>query len=113
MVREGKVVRSRTDYILGTDRRLFRNVSVRDPRHNTNHYMVLGCLRSVPKKEHARYLSGRKKLPLRLPDEPTREDGIFAALRRAVPKPHTRERRENGWISEDTWRLVDKRVSAR
>ena len=28
MVREGKVVRSRTDYLLGTDRSLFRNVSV-------------------------------------------------------------------------------------
>ena len=30
MVQEVKVVRSRTDYILGTDRSLFRNVSVRD-----------------------------------------------------------------------------------
>ena len=113
MVREYKVVRSRTYYILGTDRRLFRNVSVRDPRHNTDHYMVLGCLRSVPKREHAKYLLGRNKLPLRPPDEPTREDGIFAALRMAVPKPHVRERKENGWISEDKWRLVDKRVSAR
>ena len=28
MVREGKVVRSRTDYLLGTDKSLFRNVSV-------------------------------------------------------------------------------------
>ena len=28
MVEEGKVVRSRTDYILGTDRSLFRNLSV-------------------------------------------------------------------------------------
>ena len=42
MVREGKVVRSRTNYILGTDRSLFRNVSVRDPRHNTDHFMVVG-----------------------------------------------------------------------
>ena len=31
MQRKGQVVRSRTDYILGTDRRLFRNVTVRDP----------------------------------------------------------------------------------
>ena len=43
MVREGKVVRSRTDYLLGTDRSLFRNVSVRDPRHNTDPFMVVGC----------------------------------------------------------------------
>ena len=31
MLRKGQEVRSRTDYILGTDRRLFRNVTVRDP----------------------------------------------------------------------------------
>ena len=42
MVREGKVMRSRTDYLLGTDRSLFRNVSVRDQQHNTNHFMVVG-----------------------------------------------------------------------
>ena len=30
-----------------------------------------------------------------------------------MPKPHTRERRKNGRISEDMWRLVNKRVSAR
>ena len=75
--------------------------------------MVLGCLHSAPEREHARYLLGRKQLPLRPPSEPMREDGIFASLRRAVPKPHTRDRRNNGWISEDTWRLVDERVSAR
>ena len=49
MVRERKVVRSRTDYILGTDSRLFWNVSVWEPRHNTDHYMVLGCLHSAPR----------------------------------------------------------------
>ena len=45
MVREGKVIRSRTDYLLGTDRSLFRNVAVRDPRHNSDQYMVVGQLR--------------------------------------------------------------------
>ena len=42
MVRERKVVRSWTDYILETDRCIFWNVSVWDPRHNTDHYMVMG-----------------------------------------------------------------------
>ena len=113
MVREGKVVRSRTDYLLRTDRSLFRNVSVRDPRHNTDHFMVMGCLRSAPDWEHTRYIMGRRKMPLRPPTEPTREDGIFAALWRAVPKPHARDRHKNTWISEETWRLVDERFSAR
>ena len=88
-------------------------MSVRDLSHNTDNYMVLGCLLSAPEREHVMYLSGRKKLPLRPPADPTMEDGIFTALRRAVPKPHAREIRKNGWISEDTWIIVDERVSAR
>ena len=52
MLQKGREVRSRTDYILGTDRRLFGNVSVRDPRHNSDHYMVLGCLHSASLTEH-------------------------------------------------------------
>ena len=113
MVREGKVVRSRTEYLLGTDRSIFRNFSFRDPRYNTDHFMVVSCLRSAPEREHTRYIMGRRKMPLRTPMEPTREDGIFAALRRAVPKPHARDRHKNAWISEETWRLVNERVSAR
>ena len=106
-------VRSRTDYILGTDCRLFGNFSVWDPRHNSDHYMVLGCLHSASLKEHARYPGGRKRPPLRPPTEPTREDTIFAALRRDVLKRRAREARKNAWILATTWRLVDERVSMR
>ena len=63
-IREGGEVRSQTDYILGTDRHLFWNVSVWDPRHNSEHYMILRCLRSAPLREHAKYLKGRKRPPL-------------------------------------------------
>ena len=62
---------------------------------------------------HAKYLTGLKKLLLQPLTDPTREDGIFAALRRAVSKPHVRERRTNELISEETWTLVNERVSAR
>ena len=75
--------------------------------------MVLGCLRIAPLREHSRYLGGSKRLPLRPPTAPTREEGIFAALRRAIPNPQARDARKNVWISEATWRLVDERVSAR
>ena len=57
------------------------------------------------------YLGGRKKLLLRLPTDPAREDQIFAALRRAVPKARGRESRRNEWISVATWRLIDEIVS--
>ena len=42
----------------------------------------------------------------------TREDGIFAALGRAILKPQARDARKNVWISEAKWRLVNERVSA-
>ena len=64
MVRGGEAVRSRTDYILGTDRSLFRNVAVRDPHYNSDHYMVMGLLRGGTGREHAKYIAGRRKIPL-------------------------------------------------
>ena len=76
MLQKGSEVRSRTDYILGKDRYLFGNVSVWDSRHNSDHYMVLGCLTSASLTEHKRYLGGG----LKPPTEPTREDKVFAAL---------------------------------
>ena len=41
-------MRSHTDYILGSDCRIFQNVAARDPRQNSEHYMVLGYLRGAP-----------------------------------------------------------------
>ena len=32
------------DYILGSDRRIFQNVAVRDSRHNSDNFIVVGCL---------------------------------------------------------------------
>ena len=52
-------------------------------------------------------------MPLQPPKEPTREDELFGDLRRAVPKPHQREEHRNAWISEETCRLADEKVSAR
>ena len=42
-----------------------------------------------------------------------REDDAFASLQRAVLKAKVREARRNEWISAETWRLVDERVSTR
>ena len=75
--------------------------------------MVLGYLHSASLKKHTRYLRVRKKLPLCPPTDPTREDKIFAALRRAAPKPRAQEAWKNEWISAAIWRLVNERVSAR
>ena len=80
MVRGGKATRSLTDYILGTDRSLFRNVAVQDPRYNSDHYMVVGLIRGGTTREHIRYIAGRRQIPLTPPKRPTREDTLFGDL---------------------------------
>ena len=77
MVRAGREVRPRTDYIMGMDRCLFWNVSVCDPRHNSDHYLVLGCLQSAPLRENYKYLGRRKRPPLQ---PPTTQQGRTESL---------------------------------
>ena len=89
------------------------NVAVRDLRYNSDHYMVVGLLRGGTVQEHIRYIAERRKIPLTPPKRPTQEDTLFGDLCRAVPKPQPREQHRNAWISEETWKLVDERVTVR
>ena len=52
ILRQGQEVRSRTDYIICTYLFLLQNVVARNPRHNTNRYMVLRCLCDVTLRYH-------------------------------------------------------------
>ena len=40
------------------------NVSVWDPRHNSDHYMVLGCLPSASLTNHKQYLGGPEEVAI-------------------------------------------------
>ena len=75
--------------------------------------MVLGCLRIAPLREHTKYIGQRMRPTLYPPTIQARGVRLFAYLRRAIPKLKEMEARKNAWILEDTWRLVNKRVSAR
>ena len=100
MTRQGRVMWSRTYYILGSDRRIFHNVAVRYLRHNSDHFMVLGSLSGSSTREHYCCLRRRTRLPLHryVRQTKTRADKIFAELQRAAPKPDKRSARHNSWI---------------
>ena len=106
-------MRFRKDYILGSDRQISQNAAVRDPRHNSNHFMVMGCLRGASPREQYCYLGSRTRLPLCPSVRQTRAqaDKLFSELQRAVTKPDKHTARHNLWMSVETWRLADKRVS--
>ena len=112
--RDGRMVRSRCDYILGTDRRMFKNVSIRDPRlYTSDHYMVHGrLLLSSNRRQHLAYQRARKRFPLQPPKggPMTRADALFQALKLNITPPTRAERRaRRAWISATTWNLVDQR----
>ena len=96
------MVQSRTDYILGTDRRLFQNVAVRDPRHNTDQYMVLGCLPGAPLAKTKRYQGGTETIAC---------GPALCGSTESRTEKAPREARRNDRILAETWRLVDERVA--
>ena len=75
--------------------------------------MVVGLLRGGTARDHIKYIAGRRRIALTPPKQPTREDTLFRDLRRAVPKPHSREQHRNAWVFDETWKLVDERVTVR
>ena len=115
--RDGEVVKGWCDYILGTDRRMFSNVCLRDPQcFSSDHYMVKGLLLSAPLHRNRRYLNGRQRYPLKAPkvgpDSPL-ADQLFQRLKDACPTPAPRGRKRVQWISANTWALVDQRSALR
>ena len=57
-------VRSQMYYILGIDSRLFQYISVRDMRHQLDHYISMGYLRGELKEDLMGYLRKVHCLPL-------------------------------------------------
>ena len=80
MLQGGQELRSQTNYILGTDSCLFQNAEFRDAQHNTDHYLVLGCLHGANPATHSRYLGKRTRFPIRPLYTPDKADRTFAEL---------------------------------
>ena len=80
-------VRSWTKYIICTDSRLFQNAVIKGAWHNTDHYLVLGCLHRARPVAHLRYLGKCTYLPIRPPAPLDKADRMFAKLRGSIPKP--------------------------
>lgn len=114
--RQGAIIRSRCDYILGLDRRIFSKVCLKDPRcFTSDHYMVVGKLLSAPLSSNLSYLRGRTRFPVRAPKwgPHTKVDSIFQDLTAAIDPPTRANRVRSSWISDETWALVDARASLR
>ena len=87
MFRLGRDVRYRMNYLMGMDHRLFQNVSVRDPRNNSYHYMVLWYLCGATHREQSCYLRQHRSPPPPLLQTQTWEDQWFVDPGKVIPNP--------------------------
>lgn len=113
--RGGRLESSRCDYILGSDRRLFSNMQLKDPRcFSSDHWLIRGELLSAPLASNHRYLQGRRRFPLRIDRRVgphSRADALFQALKNDKESVPRRGRVSQSWISTTTWGLVDGRAA--
>jgi hypothetical protein len=111
--REGNIIQSRCDYILGTDRSFFQYISIRDPRYNSDHLMVTGGIRSAAKNDNIKYLRCRRRFPLRRTSTQTATETEYDTLKTHIElqAPHVDRQAKAPWISAGTWKLIDTRTS--
>ena len=115
MKRDGQEVWSQTDYILGTDRRLFQVMDGRDTQHDLYYYIFMGCLMREPAKDLTVYLRKPRRFPL-LPlrrDLAMAPENIFSELKTQIPKPPLNEWVRRAWIYDKNWPAIYARVTAR
>ena len=103
-------IRSVTDYILVDCPQDFSRWTIKSPRYYSDHRAVVAELRLVSKKRHRRYLHRRQYFPIRLPLPPTRLDSLFSDLKNNRLRLEPKTSRDRSWISEATWRLIDRRA---
>ena len=90
MHRGGREVHCRKNYILETYCCILLTVAVRYAWGNTNHYLVLGCLRGTASTAHAHYLWKCIRFPINLPATLDGVNRLFAELRDTINKPPDR-----------------------
>ena len=111
--REGRWLRSTTDYFLVKNRTEWKNCKkVFFDGFDTDHLLIKGDLLVKQGKYH-KYVSGRKKYPLKFKVKNDIDDE-FAKLRKSRQKlPQQPPWRLQSWISAETWKLIDARAAGR
>ncbi len=116
MRRRGRWISSQCDYFLGreTDRRRFRRVSIWMPRYYSNHQALVAVIYAEGEGEMKRYQKRMQQFPISLPRGPrTQLDAAYEELQQDVVRPSPRECPANKWITDETWKIVDKRALLR
>ena len=114
--REGQIIRSRCDAIMGTDRRHFTGMRILDPPgYDSDHYLLSAEIVSAAPAEQKAYLRGRKAIPAT--NDPTLDTRAADVKMEALLKFKVHEEEapkatpRPDWISDSTWALMTQRVN--
>ena len=103
------------DIIASDDPSSFLNCQIKTPRFDTDHSAIIGTVRLVAKRHHRRYARSRSMYPIPKlkPEEMNRADKLLAELAEHAAKKKKTDGRNNSWISDRTWKLLDRKADAR
>jgi len=108
--RQGRYIRSTTDYILAERPLEFRRWAIKIPRYNSDHRAIVAELTVCSRREHRRY-SQQREYPISFSHPLRRIDQMFEDLCKFCEPPEPHDHRDNSWISQEAWALIDKRAS--
>ena len=113
--RDGRLVGSVTDLICSNCRQSFINCQLKILKFDADHPMLLTTIRLGSVKHHRRYVRSRKQYPLRAPRGDLRNDAdvLLEDLLKAKEGDRINDGRKASWISDATWKLVDRKASER
>jgi hypothetical protein len=115
-MRNDPLIESRCNYILGTDKQLFKSVQICTPRHYTSdHRMVLAKYMAETPKAHKKYLNEWQKFLIPEPPRPlTLHNFHFKELQRQCPPcPKRAKAAMKSWILPQTIKLLNTRCALR
>ena len=108
--RDGRYIHSVTDYILSDMPDAFSRWAVKCPRgYSSDHRALIAELDLARATSHRRYLRSRRRLPVRLQQPLSLEDTVFVELRNQRHSSLPKNPRDNSWISDPTWQLIDRK----
>ena len=114
MQQRNRFISSQCDYILTQNKRLFTKFQIKDPQgFMSDHFLLKATINPESIHSNCCYLKGQQPFPLKHNIQTSQPDTTFSILKQNKEKPTRLNRARLSWITDTTWKLIDKRSSLR
>ena len=93
----------------------FQRLSDQEAKIRYRSLLLKGIIKSVGERHHRRYVRSRQTYPIRKlkPSEQSEADVLLEEITEKILKDKVTNSRQQSWISDNTWKLIDQRIEAR